>query len=62
LSSDDPYLRPIEELEIGMPELPDMLEFDFLAKAYHKFWNGEDTNFDEEKQELVDRYGALEFL
>ena len=61
LSSDDPYLKQIEDLEIGLPELPDILEFDFLAKSYHKFWNGEDSNFEDEKQELVDRYSALEF-
>jgi hypothetical protein len=55
----DPYMKNLEDLEAGTPELPHILQFDFLAKSYHRFWEGKDSDFDVDKQELVDRYGAL---
>lgn len=42
------------------PEVRHVLEFDFLAKSYTKFFlEGEDADYSEEEEQLRERYSAF---
>jgi hypothetical protein len=42
------------------PDVRHVLEFDFLAKSYTKFFlEGENAEYSEDEEQLRDRYSAL---
>lgn len=45
------------------PEVRHVLEFDFLAKSYTKFFlEGEDADYSEEEEQLRERYRRFDSL
>ncbi|KAF8311299.1 hypothetical protein DL93DRAFT_2083544 [Clavulina sp. PMI_390] len=58
-NEDDVYVMEVDQINTmdDKPEIRHVLEFDFLAKSYSKFFQeGEAADYAEEEQQLIDRY------